>query len=129
MTTHYHLLVDVDHNALQPGMHRLNGPYAQRFNAGTGGSGHLRGDRYARKPVEVATVIMLHALTLHRAQSGRSRTVRTPVRLAMEQLPRLLPSYDDGFPFVDSAPLRAYFGRIAPQPNELLRSFVGESRA
>ena len=32
MTTHYHLLVEVDQDALQPGMHMLNSQYAQVFN-------------------------------------------------------------------------------------------------
>lgn len=45
MTTHYHLLLGVRANSLQPGMHRLNGQYAQGFNARHGRSGHLHGDR------------------------------------------------------------------------------------
>ena len=51
MTTHYHLLVDADLNRLQPGMHRLNGPYAQAFNKRHGRWGHLRGARYSAEPV------------------------------------------------------------------------------
>lgn len=46
MTTHYHLLLDVAANALQPGMQHLNGNYARGFNLRHGRSGHLFGERY-----------------------------------------------------------------------------------
>jgi putative transposase len=52
MTTHYHLLLDVDENALQPGMKVLNGPYAQEFNRRWRRSGHLRSGPYRCKRVE-----------------------------------------------------------------------------
>src|SRR5205085_1028572 len=32
MTTHFHLLIDTSLDQLSSGMHRLQGPYAQRFN-------------------------------------------------------------------------------------------------
>ena len=46
MTTHYHLLLDVETDALQPGMGVLNGAYAQEFNRRWRRSGHLRGGPY-----------------------------------------------------------------------------------
>jgi putative transposase len=49
MTTHYHLLVSVEQDALQPGMHALNGPYAQAFNLRHGRNGHLRGSPYGAR--------------------------------------------------------------------------------
>lgn len=52
MTTHYHLLVSVEQDALQPGMHALNGPYAQAFNLRHGRNGHLRGSPYGARLVD-----------------------------------------------------------------------------
>ena len=51
MDTHYHLLLAVPSNTLQPGMHALNGPYAQAFNRRWGRTGHLRGSPYTLKPI------------------------------------------------------------------------------
>jgi hypothetical protein len=47
MTTHYHLLLAVEENALQPAMKWLNGTYAQRFNRRHERWGHLCGSRYS----------------------------------------------------------------------------------
>jgi len=52
MPTHYHVLLDVKENALQRGMHELNGQFAQQFNLRHGRSGHLCGDRYSAVRVE-----------------------------------------------------------------------------
>jgi len=54
MTTHYHLLLDVEENALQRGMRVLNGPYAQEFNRRWRRSGHLRSGPYRCGPVKGA---------------------------------------------------------------------------
>jgi REP element-mobilizing transposase RayT len=124
MTTHYHLLLDVQENALQPGMQRLNGPYAQRFNARHRRSGHLRGDRYHAIQVESDG----HMLQLLRY------IARNPVEAGLCEHPSDWPwsSYrgcaelDGGFAFVDSSPLRAYFGRDRRAATKLLRSFVGD---
>jgi hypothetical protein len=34
---------------------------------------------------------------------------------------------DDGFPFVDSTPLRSYFGADRTRATELIRRFVGDT--
>jgi putative transposase len=125
MTTHYHLLLDVEHNALQVGMQRLNGPYAQRFNARHKRSGHLRGDRYSARPVE-SDGHMLHALRY---------IARNPVEAGLCRLPsdwtwgsyRGCAWLDRGFSFVDSSHLRAYFGEDRLEAARLLREFVGDS--
>ncbi len=52
MTTHYHLVLDVPANTLQPGMQRLNGLYARAFNLRHGRNGHLFGERYFDASVE-----------------------------------------------------------------------------
>ncbi len=124
MNTHYHLLLDVKHNALQRGMQSLNGPYAQRFNGRYKRSGHLRGDRYSAKPVQ-SDGHMLHALRY---------IARNPVEAGLCKLPSDWPwgSYrgcaelDSGFSFVDSSRLRAYFGKDRDEATRLLRAFVGD---
>jgi putative transposase len=45
--THYHLVVDAPLERLSPGMRRLNGTYARRFNRRHGRRGHLFESRYA----------------------------------------------------------------------------------
>ena len=125
MTTHYHLLLDVKDNALQLGMHNLNGPYAQRFNARHKRSGHLRGDRYRAIRVESDG----HMLQLLRY------IARNPVEAGLCEHPSDWPwsSYrgcaelDAGFAFVDSSLLRAYFGRDRRLATRLVRDFVGDS--
>ena len=52
MTTHYHLLVEASREALSRGMHRLNGNYAQGFNARHGRRGHLFEGRFSAYVVE-----------------------------------------------------------------------------
>ena len=47
MTNHYHFVVEGHRHLISRGMHRLNGFYAETFNAKYGRSGHLWGDRFA----------------------------------------------------------------------------------
>jgi REP element-mobilizing transposase RayT len=51
MTNHYHLVVEAFREALSDGMQRLNGVYAQSFNANYGRWGHLFGERFWCRPV------------------------------------------------------------------------------
>ncbi len=46
MTNHYHLVAEGRRDLVSRGMHRLNGRYAQSFNAKYGRTGHLWGDRF-----------------------------------------------------------------------------------
>jgi putative transposase len=52
MGTHYHFVLETTRQALSSGMHRLNGRYAEAFNARHGRTGHLFGDRFACRLVE-----------------------------------------------------------------------------
>jgi REP element-mobilizing transposase RayT len=121
MTTHYHLLLEVGTNRLQPGMHRLNGQYAQEFNRQHGRSGHLHGDRYSATPVESER----HLLASFRY------IVRNPVRAGLCESPADWPwsSYrgtaglDGGFAFVDDTPIRDYFGGGDEEALRRLRDF------
>jgi putative transposase len=109
MTTHYHLVVQVDDDVLQPTMQWLNGTYAQRFNGRHGRWGHLCGSRYS----------------LVRIRSGRQlrRTFRylalNPVRAGLVERPEdwLWSSYAGSadyseltFRFVDDTRIRSVFG-------------------
>jgi REP element-mobilizing transposase RayT len=47
MPNHYHLVVECLRDALSRALHRVNGRYAEAFNAKYGRSGHLWGDRFA----------------------------------------------------------------------------------
>lgn len=47
MTTHYHLVIEADREALSRGMHRLNGSYAQTFNLRYGRRGHVFEARFS----------------------------------------------------------------------------------
>lgn len=125
MTTHYHLLVDVAPNRLQPGMHRLNGQYAQGFNQRHGRSGHLRGDRYTAEPVTSDG----HMLSAFRY------VARNPVKAGLCASPAdwLWSSYrgtaglDGAFAFVDNGRMRAYFGGDGADALRQLRNFVEDT--
>ncbi|HUP32899.1 MAG TPA: transposase, partial [Gaiellaceae bacterium] len=47
MPNHYHLVVECLRDSLSEALHRVNGRYAQGFNAKYRRSGHLWGDRFA----------------------------------------------------------------------------------
>jgi REP element-mobilizing transposase RayT len=51
MPTHFHLVVSVLENAMQPGMRDAFGPYAQDFNRRWARSGHLKAAPYKLRPV------------------------------------------------------------------------------
>jgi putative transposase len=52
MGNHFHLLVMTPQPTLGAGMHRLNGLYAQRFNARHSRSGHVWENRYYSEPLQ-----------------------------------------------------------------------------
>jgi putative transposase len=52
LTTHYHLIVDVDDDALPIGMHSLNFRHAVEFNRRHGMKGHVLGARYDSVRIE-----------------------------------------------------------------------------
>jgi putative transposase len=52
MTNHYHLVVETKTPFLSAGMHRLNGIYAQQFNARQERAGHVFGSRFRTRLVD-----------------------------------------------------------------------------
>jgi len=125
MTTHYHLLLSTPANTLQPGMHRLNGGYAQEFNQRHGRSGHLCGDRYHPEPV-LSDGHMLRAFRY---------IARNPVEAGLCQKAsdwrwssfRGTAGLGGRFAFVDDKALRAYFGGEGDEASRQLRGFVEDS--
>jgi hypothetical protein len=51
MTTHFHLVLEVEDDMLSPGMRDLFGPYAQEFNRRHGRYGHLRAEPFKLRPI------------------------------------------------------------------------------
>ena len=51
MDTHYHGVLIAKREQLTAGMHRLNGGYAEDFNARYGRVGHLFGDRFVSRVI------------------------------------------------------------------------------
>jgi putative transposase len=124
MTTHYHLLLDIPENGLQNGMRRLNGCYAKRFNGRHGRVGHLFGERYYAGLVE-SDGHMLHLLRYIARNPVEAGFVTRPSEWYWSSY-RGCAGIDDGFPFVDSSPLRQYFSSAEQRACELVRAFVGD---
>jgi putative transposase len=125
MTTHYHLLLEVEQDRLQPSMRWLNGSYAQRFNKRHGRWGHLCGSRYSLVPI----------------RSGRQLRrcfryiVLNPVRAGLAARPEewTWSSYagtagytELKFAFVDDRRIREHFGDDE-HGTRRLRAFVEEA--
>jgi putative transposase len=98
MTTHYHLLVEVDQDALQPGMHMLNSQYAQAFNRRWARNGHLRGSPYGAKPIHGETQFLrcVRYIALNPVEAG---LCAEPAEWAWGSY-RGAAGYDAGYPFV-----------------------------
>ena len=124
MSTHYHLLLDVPAETLQPGMQRLNGFYARAFNVRHGRSGHLFGERYYDVMVESEE----HFLQVVRY------IALNPVeaRLCAKPSDWYWGSYRDcvglgnEFPFVDPSMFRDQFRTAHDDGLDEIRRFVGD---
>jgi putative transposase len=125
MTTHYHVLLDVEQDALQPGMHWLNGTYMQQFNRRIGRWGHVTGARYACRFVESDRHMLgvFRYVSLNPVVAGLCNRPQDWLWSSYRGTAR----YDQGFPFVDDGAIRAYFGDDPKRTTELLRTFVEEA--
>jgi putative transposase len=125
MTTHYHLLLEVDQDALQPGMHMLNAQYAQVFNRRWARKGHLKGGPYGARRIEGETQFL--------------RCVRyialNPVEAGLCEHPADWPwgsyrgaaGYDAGFDFVTNDLLWDSLHEDRTRAQQLLRVLVEPS--
>ena len=98
MATHYHLLLEVGKDALQPGMRVLNGPYAQVFNRRWARSGHLKGGPYGLNPIddEVGLLRCTRYIARNPVEAG---VCVSPAEWTWGSY-RGCAGYDVGFPFV-----------------------------
>jgi putative transposase len=124
MTTHYHLLLEVEENRLQSGMQWLNGTYAQQFNRRHGRSGHLNGSRYSSTPVESERHLLrcFRYIALNPVVAGLCERPQDWLWSSY----RGTATYAPGFPFVEDKPIRELFGS-GPKALEMLRAFVEEA--
>ena len=124
MTTHYHLLLEVEENRLQAGMQWLNGTYAQRFNRRHGRWGHLAGQRFWHTPIvsERQLYRCVRYIALNPVEAGACERPQDWLWSSYAGLA----GYRRGFPFVDDSSIRALFGH-GPNRTELLRAFVEEA--
>jgi REP element-mobilizing transposase RayT len=122
MPTHFHFILDVEEDRLQPGMQRLFGCYAQQFNLRWGRSGHLRAGPYKIRGIENDADL-----------AGTSRYVfRNPVKAELCERPqdwywssyRGTAGYAKPFAFVDDTALLAFFGEKRERAVEFLRLFA-----
>jgi len=122
MPTHFHLILEVDDDVLQPGMHALFGPYAQTFNRRHGRSGHLRAAPYKLRSILDEPDLM---------STGRY-VARNPVedKLCMSASEWYWSSYlgsaglDTPFAFVDDTILLASYHADRRRAMRELRMFV-----
>jgi putative transposase len=122
MRTHFHLVLDVEDDVLQPGMRDFFGPYAQEFNRRHGRYGHLRGEPYK-----------LRTIWDDRGLRAAVRYVaRNPVRAKVCKQPQdwLWSSYPGSagyskpFPFVDDRLLLGTLDEDVTKARVMLRDVI-----
>ena len=122
MPTHFHLIVEVEDDVLQPGMHRLFGCYAQAFNRRWGRSGHLRAGPYKHRPIADEDDLVNCARYV----------LRNPVTAGLCEKPqdwkwssyRGSAAYDTPFPFVRDELLLGSFHENRTRAVQLFRRFI-----
>jgi REP element-mobilizing transposase RayT len=127
LTTHYHLLLDVPANALQPAMKWLNGTYAQRFNRRHERWGHLCGGRYSCVRVRSGRQLRraFRYIALNPVRAGLCQAPEDWVWSSYAGTAELRPPV---FRFIDDAAIRLRFGD-EPGDVERLRAFVRQAVA
>jgi REP element-mobilizing transposase RayT len=122
MPTHYHLILDVDEGTLQPGMHAINGQYAQRFNRCHRRSGHLCGSRYGAVPI-LTVAHMLRAFRYVARNPVEAGLCRSPVDWRWSSYSGCI-GLEPGFYFVMNEPMYSYFGSERASAIREIRAFV-----
>jgi hypothetical protein len=125
MTTHFHLVLDVDDDALPIGMHALNFRHAVQFNKRHGMKGHMLGARYDSVRIDDE----VHLLTAYRY------TMRNPVQAGLCATAEAWPwssfasALGDADPidFVDPSLVLSCFDAPREIAAARLRAFVAES--
>ena len=124
MTTHYHLIVDVDDDVLPIAMHALNLGYARDFNRRHALRGHVQFRRYGSKRIKTGIQLL----------DTFAYVVRNPVEAKLCATPGEWPwsSYPGtiglckAHSFVDSDPILEHFAWPDVDPRAALRRRVEE---
>jgi putative transposase len=122
MTTHFHLVLEVEDDVLSPGVRDFFGPYAQEFNRRHRRYGHLRAEPFKLRPVDSNSGLRVVARYV----------ANNPVEAGMCEEPQdwLWSSYAGSagyatqFAFVDDTPLMDTLHGDASESAELWRDFV-----
>lgn len=122
MPTHFHLILEVADDVLQPGMRDVFGPYAQEFNRRHGRTGHLKAGPYKLR--RIADEAGLEVAVRYVA--------RNPVRAKLCNRPqdwywssyRGTAGYAEPFKFVDDELALGSFGDNPARAVVSLRTFV-----
>jgi REP element-mobilizing transposase RayT len=125
MTNHYHLIVAVEADTLQPAMRWLNGTYAQAFNGRHDRWGHLCGSRYSIVPIRSARQLRrcFRYVAMNPVRAG---LVERPEDWAWSSYAATAGHTQLRFGFVDDARVLAHFADDEAARGGL-RSFVEEA--
>jgi REP element-mobilizing transposase RayT len=122
MTTHYHLLLEVESGVLPEGMHAINFRYAAMFNGRHGMKGHVFGARYdAHRIRDERHLLTAYAyIAANPVKAGMcARADEWPWSSHPGSIGRATPSS-----FVDSSPVIGCFAGEPEVAAEQLRRFV-----
>lgn len=122
MTTHYHLLLEVEDNALPIGMQSLNFRYAAAFNARHGTRGHVFARRYdTRRITDDAHLMIVYR---YLAQNPvKARVCDEPASWAWSSYAGAIGSVEPAT-FVSSSRILQCFGGAPELARARLRAFV-----
>jgi REP element-mobilizing transposase RayT len=122
MPTHFHLVLEVEDDALPVGMHALFGPYAQEFNRRHARSGHLRAAPYKLRRIDDDRG--LRAVVRYVARNpSRARLCREPQDWQWSSYPGSA-GYERPFPFVNDELVLGTLHEDMGSARHLLRDVV-----
>ena len=122
LTTHYHLILEVDDGALPRVMHRANWRYARAANGRHGRRGHLVGRRYFSVPI-LDDAHLLSGFRYLAWNPVRAGIVRRPQDTRWSSYGTTVGVRRD-YSFVDARRVVGMFGRPHAVATERLRGFV-----
>ncbi len=125
MTSHYHLIVDVDDGVLPVAMHALNLAYARDFNRRHELRGHVQFRRYGSKRIENGIQLLdtFDYVALNPVEGGLCATPGEWPWSSYAGTVGLAPAHS----FVDAGPILECFGGPGVDPRLTLRRRVEET--
>ena len=122
MTSHYHLILQVDDGALPAAMHAVNHRYARHYNRSYGLRGHVLADRYGSRRI-VDELDLLDTFTYVARNSVTAGLCAHPADDPWSSYAGTV-GLAEGSLFVDSSLLLAAASRLASDPVAALRRRV-----